>query len=68
MAEGANPNPYRLFIFLGIADIVVGLIIVAFGWSEDLDALLIAGVVLSVLGLAMAGWASLQKRRTPQAR
>ncbi|CAM3430417.1 hypothetical protein NODU109028_16550 [Nocardioides dubius] len=67
MAEGANPNPYRLFIILGLADIVVGLVIVAFGWSEDLGPLLVAGAVLTVLGLLMAGWASLQKRRTPPA-
>ncbi|MFS3128930.1 hypothetical protein ACLM5J_11060 [Nocardioides sp. Bht2] len=62
MAADVNPNPYRLFIFLGLADIVIGLGILAFGFTEDLGGLLIAGVLLTTLGIAMSAWASLQSR------
>ena len=53
-----KPESAKILLVAGIVDVVVGVVLLSFG-----GALMLAGVILGVTGLALAGWAFLKLAR-----
>ncbi len=59
----ANQAPPKLFILIGISDVVIGLVLAGVGWSQGNTVLQIVGGLLALGGVAVATVFTLRKDR-----